>query len=170
MANNSSNVDINNNIANGARGIIEAIVVHEDEDVPEEDKEVVLNRPPAYILVKLERTRAPQLKGLGNNVVPIVPLQRKFDITMSDNTGRKKRKTVTRRQLPITAAYTFTDYRVQGQTIPKVVVDIAPPPTGSNLSMYNMYVALSRSLGRDSIRILRPFDEKSMLQPIDEAL
>ncbi|KAI0257795.1 hypothetical protein BC834DRAFT_838987, partial [Gloeopeniophorella convolvens] len=39
----------------------------------------------------------------------------------------------------------FTDYRAQGQTIPKVVVDIAPPPTGASLSMFSMYVALSRS-------------------------
>ncbi|KAM6491118.1 hypothetical protein JOM56_013357, partial [Amanita muscaria] len=45
----------------------------------------------------------------------------------------------------------------QGQTIPNVIVDIANPPTG-NLSLFNLYMALSRSSGRESIRVLRDFD------------
>ena len=44
------------------------------------------------------------------------------------------------------------------QTIPYVLVDIAQPPTGT-LSLFNLYVALSRSSGRDSIQLLRDFDE-----------
>ncbi|KAJ7770381.1 hypothetical protein B0H14DRAFT_2383013, partial [Mycena olivaceomarginata] len=47
-------------------------------------------------------------------------------------------------------AYAFTDYRSQGQTIPYVLVDIASPPTGK-LSLFNLYVALSRSSGRETI-------------------
>ena len=57
------------------------------------------------------------------------------------------------------AAYAFTDYRSQGQTIPYVVVDIATPPTGG-LSLFNLYVALSRSSGKETIRLLRDFDAK----------
>ncbi|KAF8424992.1 hypothetical protein L210DRAFT_797582, partial [Boletus edulis BED1] len=68
-------------------------------------------------------------------------------------------KRITRRQIPLTAAYAFTDYRSQGQTIEKVIVDIGKPPTGE-LTPFNAYVALSRSRGRDSIRLLRGFDEK----------
>ncbi|KAJ7309974.1 hypothetical protein DFH08DRAFT_719085, partial [Mycena albidolilacea] len=41
-------------------------------------------------------------------------------------------------------AYAFTDYRSQGQTIPYVLVDIASPLTGK-LSLFNLYVALSRT-------------------------
>lgn len=59
----------------------------------------------------------------------------------------------------MTAAYSFTDYRSQGQTIPYVLVDIATPPTGG-LNLFNLYVALSRSSGRSTIRLLRDFDEK----------
>ncbi|KAG2099649.1 hypothetical protein BD769DRAFT_1368344 [Suillus cothurnatus] len=44
----------------------------------------------------------------------------------------------------MTAAYAFTDYRSQGQTIPYVLVDIATPPTGG-LNLFNLYVALSRT-------------------------
>ncbi|KAF9025492.1 hypothetical protein BDZ89DRAFT_953776, partial [Hymenopellis radicata] len=52
----------------------------------------------------------------------------------------------------ITPAYAFTDYRSQGQTISSVIVDLARPPSGK-LSLFNMYVAPSRSSGRDTIRV-----------------
>lgn len=69
----------------------------------------------------------------------------------------------------MTEAYAFTDYRSQGQTIPYVIVDIAKPPTGS-LTLFNVYVALSRSSGRGTIRLLRDFDEEVLLKPLDEHL
>ncbi|KIK80721.1 hypothetical protein PAXRUDRAFT_157906, partial [Paxillus rubicundulus Ve08.2h10] len=56
-------------------------------------------------------------------------------------------------------AYACTDYRAQGQTISAIVVDIESPPTGG-LSLFNLYVALSRSRGRETIRLLRGFNEK----------
>jgi hypothetical protein len=60
----------------------------------------------------------------------------------------------------MTAAYAFMDYRSQGQTIPYVLVDIAQPPTGS-LSLFTLYIALSRSSGQDTIRLLQDFDEQT---------
>ncbi|KAI6096905.1 hypothetical protein EDD16DRAFT_1499952, partial [Pisolithus croceorrhizus] len=62
----------------------------------------------------------------------------------------------------ITSAYAFTKYRAQGQTISHVVVDIAGLPT-AGLNLFNLYVALSRSSGRDTIRLLRGFDEGMFL-------
>ncbi|KIM57493.1 hypothetical protein SCLCIDRAFT_1193889 [Scleroderma citrinum Foug A] len=60
----------------------------------------------------------------------------------------------------MTAAYAFTDYRSQGQTIPAVIGDITTPPTAGGLSLFNLYVALSRSSGRLTIRLLCNFDIK----------
>ncbi|KAJ6546759.1 hypothetical protein DFH09DRAFT_1039966 [Mycena vulgaris] len=54
-------------------------------------------------------------------------------------------KTIQRVQFPVTGAYAFTDYRSQGQMLPYVYVDIGTPPTGG-LSIFDLYVALSRSL------------------------
>jgi len=54
----------------------------------------------------------------------------------------------------ITTGYAFTDYKAQGQTIEHVIVDLGKPATGE-LTAFNAYVALSRSRGRDSIRLLR---------------
>jgi ATP-dependent exoDNAse (exonuclease V) alpha subunit len=75
------------------------------------------------------------------------------------------------RQLPITGAYAFTDYRSQGQTISRVIVDIATPPESDRLlSLFNVYIALSRIAGRQSIRLLRDFDDETFLQPQDSKL
>jgi voltage-gated potassium channel Kch len=69
----------------------------------------------------------------------------------------------------MTAAYGFTDYYSQGQTLPYVIIDIVSPPTGA-LDLFNLYVALSRSSGRSSIRLLRDFEDKLFLKSHDVAL
>ncbi|KAI9069328.1 hypothetical protein FKP32DRAFT_1556445, partial [Trametes sanguinea] len=62
----------------------------------------------------------------------------------------------------ITGAYAFTDYRSQGQTIPYVIVDLQVPP-GGRLTLFNLYVALSQSRGRNSIQLLREDDRLEVL-------
>jgi ATP-dependent exoDNAse (exonuclease V) alpha subunit len=69
----------------------------------------------------------------------------------------------------MTAAYAFTDYQSQGQTLPYVIIDITKPPTGA-LGLFNLYVALSRSSGRESIRLLRDFDDELFKKSHDPAL
>jgi len=114
------------------------------------------------MLVKLDKTRAPNLTTLDDCVIPIEPVQTKYKISVVDSDEKTSRCTFERRQFPITAAYAFTDYRSQGQTITCAFVDIANPPTGG-LSLFNLYVALSRSSGRDVIRLLRDFDDQIFL-------
>ena len=77
--------------------------------------------------------------------------------------------TVQRRQFPLTAGYAFTDYRLQGQTIMYVLVDIASPPSGG-LSLFNLYVALSHSSGQKTIRLLRNFDDQLFAKEHDQPL
>ena len=100
------------------------------------------------------------LPGLEPSVIPILPATKRFTV---------EKKTYSRLQFPMTESYAFTDYRAQGQTIKNVIVDIARP-TGGTLTLANVYVALSRSSGRDTIRLLRPFDVDVLLQPLDENL
>ena len=64
----------------------------------------------------------------------------------------------------MTGAYAFTNYRSQGQTIWHLIADIEKPPYGQ-LSLFNIYVALSRGTGQDNIRILRDFDEDALELP-----
>ena len=116
--------------------------------------------------MKLSRTRASQLAGLEDAVVPVEVETSSMKISIRVRGSKTVERTVRRRQYPVPAAYSFTDYRSQGQTIPYVIVDIAKPPSGT-LTWFNLYVALSRSSGRDTIRLLRDFDERLFLQSHD---
>jgi hypothetical protein len=57
-------------------------------------------------------------------------------------------------------------YRSQGQTISCMLVDIALPPT----SLFNLCGSLSRSSGRETIHLLRHFDDSLFMQGYDPIL
>ena len=161
------NIDTDLDVANGSCGHITDIILDECESkVPCECAELVveLEYLPAFILVKMKHTKAATLDGLEQGILPLVPLECTFKII-----HRGCEQTVTRRQLPLTTLYTFTNYRSQGQMIPAVLVDIGTPPTGQ-LTPFNIYVALSRSRGREAIRLLRDFDERLLTTHPNEHL
>lgn len=162
----TQNLQTDLDVANGSRGTIVGVLLHPDEP-PLPDMSIVrLKFLPICILVKMDRTRAQTLPGLDPGVIPIQPIEQRIVIEIPCSIpGRKSvRRTVVRRQFPMTGAYAFTDYRSQGQTISYVIVDIQKPPSG-RLNLFNLYVALSRSRGRDTIRLLRDFDDFSFLRP-----
>ncbi len=76
---------------------------------------------------------------------------------------------ILRRQYAMTPGYAFTDHKSQGQTIEYVIIDIGKPPTGA-LSTFGIYVVLSRSRGRDTIRLLGDFDDELFQHHPSEAL
>ncbi|KIK29095.1 hypothetical protein PISMIDRAFT_89895 [Pisolithus microcarpus 441] len=160
----TQNVETDLDITNGARGIIVDIVLHPEEPIYSDlEGTVLLQRLPSYILVKLARTRTSQLPGLEASVIPVVPVCKTYGIRYKGAQGVDVTRRVRRLQYPVTAAY------IAGQTpssprktISHVVVDIARLPT-SGLNLFNLYVALSRSSGCATIRLLRDFDEKLFL-------
>ena len=165
----TDNIETDLDITNGARGEIVDIIFH-PEEVPIGDLPGVhLQYMPSYILVKLTCTRATPLKGLQDNVIPIEPAITTYRIRIQQDKGHTIQKTVQCRQFPMTAAYAFMDYRSQEQTLPYVIINIGSPPTGT-LSLFNLYVALSRSSGRASIRLLHDFDDKLFMASHNPAL
>ena len=125
------NIRTDLDITNGTRGTITNIILHPMEALPPQSSLIVeLQHLPLFVLVKLEHTRAPPF-GSENNVIPICPLQSSLRLTLNEN-SKKVIRTISYKQFPITAAYTLTDYRAQGQSIPAVIIDLAPPPTGSH--------------------------------------
>ncbi len=146
-------------IANGTRGKIVEIILddREDEHIRAEEGCVDLQFPPAMILFKPDRGTNIQFDGIKAGLIPITPSESSFT-AQKKGKGNKAYK-IRRRQYAITGGYAFTDYKSQGQTIEHVIVDIGRPPSGK-LSPFGAYVALSRSRGRDTIRLLREFDEE----------
>jgi len=148
----TQNVKTDLDITNGAQGTVTSIVLHPDEPSisARETGHVELQNLPLYILVKLDWTQVTQLAGLDECVIPAEPRTQTMWVRCKQKNRKLVNKTIKRHQFPMTAAYTFMDYRSQGQTIPYVLVDIAMPPTGG-LNLFNLYVALSRSSGQSMI-------------------
>ena len=159
------NVETDLDVANGARGEIIKIVLDENESNYSPTQSIIrLKYPPVYVLIRMKSSKVSGLEGLEQNIIPLTPMEHTFLITQGSQS-----KTVVRKQLPLTTAYAFTDYRSQGQTIQNAIIDIASPPTGT-LTPFNIYVALSRSRGREGIRLLRDFDEKLLTRHPSEFL
>lgn len=139
-------------LANGSRGEIIDIVLDPRENATIESGDAqCLQYPPAAILFAPYLNRGTHLLGLSKGIVPIFPSKKKFRL------GGRTGCTITRKQFALTPAYAFTDFKSQGQTIENVIIDLAKTPTGA-LNGFNAYVALSRSRGRDTIRLLRDCD------------
>jgi len=157
----TSNIATDLDITNGARGTVVDIVLNPEEPPLGDNSIIMLKHLPQRVLVKLNRMRAAHLDGLEDGVIPIFPVKSSMQITLG-----KKAKTVTRLQYPVTAAYSFTDHRSEDHwTITRVIVDIASPPGGKlSLTLFNLYVALSRSSGREMIRLLQDFDGENFLE------
>jgi len=154
----TNNLQTDLDITNGARGVIADIILNRDEPPLKDGSTVQLKFLPECILVRLSCTRAATLPHLEEGVIPIQRVSSSVQIRVDGKT-----RTVTRTQFPITGTDSFTDYRAQGQTIPYVIINIAPPPT-SGLSLFNLYVSLSHSSGRETIRLLRDFNDEMFLQ------
>lgn len=153
-------------IANGTRGTITDIKLDPREPPvhPDDQGVVKLRYPPVMVLFQPDCGTDIAFEGLPRGVVPITPSMSSFNVQT-----RKQVHKIRRRQLAITPGYAFTDYKSQGQTIEYVIIDIGKPPSGS-LSPFSIYVALSRSRGRDTIRLLRDFDEKLFTSHPSESL
>ena len=76
----TKNVETDLDITNGARGEIVDIILDPDEPPIGNDPIVTLKRLPTYILVKMARTRAMQLEGLDEGVIPVQVATRNFQI------------------------------------------------------------------------------------------
>lgn len=148
------NISTEADLANGSRGTITAITLdsREPSSLTATDGVVKLSYPPASVIIKLDHSLFPRINGLDENEIPITASETTFALVEEDGT----KSMVRRRQFAITPAYAFTDYKAQGQTIECVLVGLAEPAKNA-LDLFHAYVVLSRSRGRDTIRLFREF-------------
>ena len=69
----------------------------------------------------------------------------------------------------MTAAYAFTDYKSQGQTIPYLIIDLGAVANGK-LNQFNAYVVMSRRPKSDNILLLCSFDLTLFTTPLGSDL
>jgi len=160
------NISTEADLANGTRGTVQGFVLdpREERVIPDQEGHIHLRYPPPVIYFKPDIQTNAVFEGVPEGIIPISPSTMRFSV---DTEGGKVK--MERRQLAIVPAYAFTDYKSQGQTMEYVIVDISKPPTGL-LSPFSVYVALSRSRGRRTIRILRDFDPALLMHHPSEDL
>lgn len=131
---------------------------------------VKLNHPPCYVLFKPDRPNGIQLPDLPANTIPLMPHRsiKPFSVVVD---GVKC--SVSRLQVRLLPCYAMTIAKCQGQNIHLTIADISVPPSGNKLTVSHIYVAFSRSAGRDKLRVLRnltPTMEKLLMQRVNEFL
>ena len=152
------NVATEADLTNGSHGTIEDIVLDPREQINNNDRNedgvVWLEYPPAMILFKPFHHEFEPFPGFEPGLIPLFPTEVSFNIKYRQNPKTK----ILRRQYPICAGYAFTDHKAQGQTLEHVLIDIGTTKKFP-VTPFSAYVALSRSRGRDSVRLLRDFDD-----------
>jgi hypothetical protein len=93
--------------------------------------------------------------------VPVLPVPHHF--TYVSYLGKKF--PISRLQLPLLPAYSYTDYKSQGRTLSHAVVDLA-----SAKNLQGVYVMLSCVKTLDGLAVLRPFEPKKIKQRLSQEL
>jgi hypothetical protein len=100
--------------------------------------------------------------GLPPNVVPILPVRNSFKYR-----GQKggPQYSISRLQLPLLPAYSYTDYKSQGRSLDSAIVDLA-----SSHSLQGAYVMLSCVRSLKGLAILRSFPSKKIEQNLSQEI
>ncbi|CAF1223162.1 unnamed protein product, partial [Didymodactylos carnosus] len=127
-------------------------------------------RKPVYALVEIEKSNILfNLDTLPLKLVPIALVQETFEVEckqllpVQERTKRvtKTKMKVTRKQFPFVPAYSITTYNSQGQTLPKIIVDLVFPP-GSRPQVAAAYVPISRVKKLENLIFLQPFSVSAL--------
>ncbi|CAF1545855.1 unnamed protein product [Didymodactylos carnosus] len=122
-------------------------------------------RRPLYALVEIQKSNISSiLDTLPQKLVPIALVEETFQVECKELLPERERRKnvvktkvkVTRKQFPFVPAYSITTYKSQGQTIPKIVVDLVFPP-GCKPQVAAAYVPISRVKKLDDLILLRSF-------------
>ena len=155
------NVATEANLANSSRGTIEDIVLDPREEINsarhDQNGVVWLQYPPAMILFRPFHYEFELFPGLEPGLIPIFPSEVSFNVNYQQNSCTK----VHWRQYPICAGYAFTNHKAQGQTLEWVIIDIGMTKKFP-VTPFMAYVVLSHSRGRETVRLLRDFDDTVM--------
>lgn len=149
------NICTNDGLTNGSQGILRQIVCDSDSNS---------GHLPKYVVVELTDGSPGAYEGLPPNHVPVYPIKLTCTRQIWSNSAKKEQK-FQRTQLPLTPAFAFTDYKCQGQTLGKAVVDLAAEGTSAGV-----YVMLSRVQRLEDLLILRPFKESLLDLRVPPAL
>jgi len=139
------NYDVNGGIVNGSEGILKSVRYMVDKEG---------RRHATSAVVTVTKSSGQQLPNLPP--YDVVVLQETISFTIKHpESGRAI--TFKRKQLPLLPAFALTDYKAQGKTLSRVIIDLQ-----SCKRISSVYVMLSRATSLDGLLILRPFDHRKL--------
>lgn len=136
----TENAATSHKVVNGSKGTLKSLKYEVDENG-------VRFAVCAFVEVPGSALR---IEGLDLLTIPIFPSAISFSYVTNG-----KKFTVRRTQLPLLPGWAFTDFKVQGGFLPKVVIDLSCAK-----SLQSIYVMLSRAPRLDGIAILRWFSSR----------
>lgn len=143
----TENLAIGNRLVNGAEGIVKRVEYTIDDEN---------HRYPQVCYVHFPGSDL-SFPGLEHDLAPIIPVPRTFLY--------RKTFSISRIQLPLVPAYSYTDYKSQGRTLSQAIVDLS-----TARSQQGVYVMLSRVKSLDGLAIFEPFQPKKIEQHVSEEL
>jgi hypothetical protein len=136
----TENFDVMGGIVNGSTGTLRKVRYRIDDD----------KRYITSCIVELADALADSLPNLPPKHVAVLPDEVEMKAFHHPVSGRSC--TIRRFQVPLDAAFAITAHKAQGQTMTKVVVDLA-----SCIGTESAYVMVSRCMSLEGLMILRPF-------------
>ena len=129
-----------------------------------DDLYVICTKPPACVLFKPDDSRIPDsgFQGLGGSIMPIFPLKKSISW---------KGYSIRRQQVPMSPAFCLTQYRVQGLTLEKGVLDMkAEPRRTCHEKCTSNYVLTGRQKTSADVHLLQKIDMSDLLFQPDPRL
>lgn len=142
----TENVSVPFRVVNGSEGIVDDIKYTTDDQG---------RRIASVVYVSLRGCQI-QVPGLAKGIVPLFPTTSSIQhrVTMGETSAKSFR----RRQIPLVPSYAYTDYKSQGRTLTRAIVDL------TSARGQGVYVMLSRVTTFAGLLILRWFPESKILQ------
>lgn len=149
----NQNFDVAAGVVNGCRGILKKVRYFTDTQGRRYLRSCVVDIPDSEDV---------EIPHLPKHHFPILPDT--SDLRF-EHGGSHKMCTIKRRQVPIEPGFAMTVYKAQGQTMPRVIVDL-----DGCKGAEQCYVMVSRATSLDGLLLLRSFDAKQIKKRRSEDL
>lgn len=147
----TENIAFSKGIVNGVEGVVHSIKYTRDDEG---------NRYASVVYLSVDGVEM-GIPGVSSGIVPIFPETVMFE--WKYKVGDDVRSSiVSRKQLPLLPSYSYTDFKSQGRTLDRAIVDL------STARGQGVYVMLSRVKRLDGIVILRWFPSTKIYQRLPE--
>lgn len=143
---------------NGATGTAIGVVVDPVAEFYEiDDLYTLCTKPPACVLFKQDKSTTSVFEGLAPATVPVFPLEKSITL---------KGYSVRRKQVPMSPAFSLTDYKVQGSTLDSAILDLRDDSAirgrDRHQKFCSTYVQLSRLRTRKGLHLLQEIEMKDL--------